>query len=126
MGAYYVCKIIGTGKILETDGKDDPFRPISEYPVNWVMVGETGRGCLVYVSNPIPELDKDPQVIPLPKESKATFTRQEWNRFVTKLGGMNIGLYPNDYKSTRTTNQTVVTIGKMFEPDFNLEHFNVR
>jgi len=51
MGAFYCCHIIGKGT------EEDPYRPyIDIYPVNWVMAGEVGRGALVYVSNPTPEL----------------------------------------------------------------------
>ena len=119
MSGYYVCKMIGTG------AEADANRPaISNYPVDWIMVGQLGRGCLVYVSNPTPELDADPQIVVLSKNLDATFSRNEWNALVTRLHAFDT-FDPSDYDATRTVREVIISIGTKWEPSFDINNFSV-
>ncbi|SFH39282.1 hypothetical protein SAMN05660649_05032 [Desulfotomaculum arcticum] len=116
---YYVSKMIGKGT------EEDPYRtPVANYSVNWVMVGQTDKGCLVYVPNPTPEMEVDKDIKALPKDLNTTFTRQDWNRLVTNLHSQNIDISPSDYDPARTVREVIIIIGQLLEPTFDINHFS--
>lgn len=113
---FYVCKMIGNGS------EDDPYRPyIAGFPLAWSMVGQTGKGCLVFAINPTSDLDNDPQITPVKRDLSATFARNEWNQFINKL--KDFGLNANDYDQNRTVREAIIWIGKQWEPMFDIDDY---
>lgn len=118
MAGFYVCKIIGTG------AEGNSFRPyIDNYPVNWVMAGEVGKGALVYVSNPTPAMEADSKIYVLPKDLDDTLSHSEWNALTTKL--QDQGLTPGAYDPNKTVREIIIFIGTSYNPAFDLEYFYV-
>lgn len=117
-GGFYACHIIGDGS------EENPYRPyIDNYPVNWVMAGQVGRGALVYVSNPIPELEADNKIFVIPKNLDHTFTRTQWNALANRLKAQ--GLTPGEYDSNLTIRDAIIFIGTAYNPAFDIDHFYV-
>ena len=118
VGGFYVCHIIGDGS------EDNPYRAyVDNYNVNWVMAGQVGRGALVYVSNPTPELENDNKIYKLPKDLDATFDRNDWNALTNRLKAQ--GLTPNNYDPNLTVREAIIWIGTAYEPGFDINHFYV-
>lgn len=118
MAGFYLCHMIGDGS------EENPYRPyIDNYPVNWVMAGQVGRGALVYVSNPTPELEADNKIHVLPKDLDRPFTRNQWNFLTNRLKAQ--GLRDKEYDPDFTLKDAIIFIGKQYNPAFDIDHFYV-
>ena len=117
---FIICRMVGNGT------ENDPLRPYiyDHYRVSWVAVGKSGKGALVFVKNPTPELEADPQVTVLSRDLTAKFERNEWNAVANKF--KDYGLSPAEYDPNRTIRDTIIMIGTQYEPAFNIDNFFVR
>ena len=117
MSGYYICGIVGTG------GDGDAYRPaLADYPVDWSMT-QGGQNCLVYVSNPTPELDADPRIVAFKKDLTATYTLEEWGVLTERLSVYGIDL--SEYDPERTVREIINAIGREWEPTFDLSNLSV-
>ncbi|BAF60384.1 universal stress protein UspA and related nucleotide-binding proteins [Pelotomaculum thermopropionicum SI] len=122
-GGFYICGMIGSPSTSKY-GDEDPYRPyIDNYPVNYVCAAVAGKGALVYVSNPTPEMEADPKIHRINKAMDDTLTRSEWNFLVNKLKGL--GLNPNEYNPKLTVREAIIWIGTQYNPAFDIDHFHV-
>ena len=122
---FYICRMIGTGVEDMENGISDPYRPyVAEFSgVNWVMAGNAGKGCLVFVPNPTPELEANNKIHKINKKLTEKFTENEWQSLSNKLG--NIGITAPQHDSNVSARQAIIWIGKQLNDAFDIDCFKV-